>query len=235
MEIVILEGDEVVLRQKQETAVRLQDQLEALSKAHRWDRLVATGYGRCVAQRALGAEVVTELKAYATAAAALYPDLKTVLDIGGQDMKAIALGAQGNVERFEMNDRCAAGTGKFLEIMAMTLDVPVEGLGTYAMGSKGSIEVNNTCTVFAESEVVSLLSHNVASEDVAMTVCRSAAVRAKTMVAKVSSGDGRILFAGGVALNSCVASLLEELTERRIVVPSEPQFLGAYGAARSRS
>lgn len=235
IELVVVEGETVVRRRLLDTSVHPLRQLDELARDRDWDRLTATGYGRSLARDRLDAAVVTEIKAYAAAAHRLHPGIGTVLDIGGQDMKVIVLDGSGLVERFEMNDKCSAGTGRFLEIMAMKLGVSVEGLGEAALRSRKDLEINHTCTVFAESEVVSLVGRDAGRDDIAMAVCRSAAARARGMVMKLSPGPGAILFAGGVALNPCMRTLLGALTGRPIVVPAEPQFMGALGAALSSS
>ena len=113
---------------------------------------------------------MTEIKAYATAVKHFHPDLRAILDIGGQDTKAILLDEQGLMKKFEMNDKCAAGTGKFLEIMAMTLGVTLEEFGPLALSSKDDLTINNTCTVFAESEVVSLVTQGYAHSQIAHAI-----------------------------------------------------------------
>ena len=121
------------------------------------DRLVATGYGRHVARESFGGDVVTEIKAYALGAFALYPEARAVLDIGGQDTKAIALRSDGRVADFEMNDKCAAGTGKFLEVMARALGFSLVELGTASVAAASGVQITSMCTVFAESEVTGLV------------------------------------------------------------------------------
>jgi hypothetical protein len=122
------------------------------------ERLVVTGYGRHLVAPSLGAEAVTEIKAFAVGARFLSPDCHTVIDIGGQDSKVILLSEKGEVQKFEMNDRCAAGTGKFLEVMSHTLGVGIAEIGDLALSAKKKIQINSLCTVFAESEVVSLIA-----------------------------------------------------------------------------
>ena len=135
----------------------------ALLSGRTFRRLVATGYGRhLAAERELADEVISEIKAYGLGAYHLYPDVGSVLDVGGQDSKAIRVGPGSRVLRFEMNDRCAAGTGRFLENMAHTLGMAVEEFGPHALAASGrAVRVSSMCTVFAESEVISLISKDI--------------------------------------------------------------------------
>lgn len=197
-----------------------------------YDRLVATGYGRHLALNSgLADEVVTEIKAYALGAYHLYPDVQTVLDVGGQDSKAIRVAPGGAVARFEMNDRCAAGTGRFLEHMALALGLTVEQLGPHALAAGGSAaRLSSMCTVFAESEVVSLIGRGEDSRRVALGIHNAIVGRLSAMVRRVGLGQ-RFLFAGGVAYNPCLRWLLAEELGMSLTVPDNPQTVGALGAA----
>jgi predicted CoA-substrate-specific enzyme activase len=195
-----------------------------------YDHIVATGYGRHLFELSFDAPTVTEIRAYAEGARALFPAVRTILDIGGQDSKAIAVNDAGKVAKFEMNDRCAAGTGKFLEIMASTLGYSIHDLGHEALQAKNKIQISNICTVFAESEVTSLLARGQDRRDISLGLHWSVVKRAVGMLKRVSL-DEQIVFAGGVANNVCMHRLLEECLERRITIPEEPQMVGAYGAA----
>jgi len=230
IELVVLNGSAVVDFFQTESgfdpiahAGRLLDQV-------RYDRITATGYGRHLFECSFEASTVTEIKAYAVGARALFPDVRTILDIGGQDSKAIALNDAGRVVKFEMNDRCAAGTGKFLEIMAQTLGYSLDQFGIEALQSKGDIRVSSMCTVFAESEVTSLLAQGKSRQDIALGLHRSIVRRAAGMLKRVSVTKP-ILFAGGVALNPCVRSLLERMLDTTLLMPESPQMVGALGAA----
>lgn len=195
-----------------------------------YDRIMATGYGRHLFELSFDAPTVTEIKAYAVGARALFPGVRTILDIGGQDSKAIAVNDGGRVAKFEMNDRCAAGTGKFLEIMANTLGYKLDEFGLDALKAQKDIQISNMCTVFAESEVTSLLAKGEDRQDIAMGLHRSVVRRAGGMLKRVSVEEP-IVFAGGVARNVCMLRLLEETLDKRITVPEDPQMVGAYGAA----
>jgi len=194
------------------------------------ERFMATGYGRHLLEVALDAPTVTEIKAYAKGGAFLFPEVKTILDIGGQDSKAIALNGAGRVLKFEMNDRCAAGTGKFLEIMAQTLGYDLDQFGQEALKAPDEIQISSMCTVFAESEVTSLLAKGKDRGHIAKGLHRSVVKRAVSMLKRVSVTEP-LLFAGGVAQNPCMVRMIEEATGTKIRVPKAPQMVGALGAA----
>jgi predicted CoA-substrate-specific enzyme activase len=195
-------------------------------------RLVATGYGRFLAaERDLADEVISEIKAYALGAHHLYSDVGTVLDIGGQDSKVIAVGPAGRVVRFEMNDRCAAGTGRFLENMARALGMGVEEFGLHALGAEGrAVGISSMCTVFAESELVSLIARGEDSHRVALGLHQAIVERVSSMVRRVGVRE-RFVFAGGVARNPCLRQLFAESLGVSLAVPDDPQVVGALGAA----
>ena len=194
------------------------------------ERLVVTGYGRHLVAPALGGEVISEIKTFAIGARFLYPDCRTVIDIGGQDCKVISLSDNGEVQKFEMNDRCAAGTGKFLEIMANTLEVKMGELSNLAMNASKTIRINSLCTVFAESEVVSLIARGEQSDAIALGLHDTIATRIAMMARRVGVKE-RIVFAGGGALNQCLRQLVENKLGIELKVPPEPRIVGALGAA----
>jgi predicted CoA-substrate-specific enzyme activase len=196
-----------------------------------YDRILATGYGRNLFELAFEAPTVTEIKAHGMGARLAFPDALTVLDIGGQDSKAIALGQTGRVVKFEMNDRCAAGTGKFLEIMARSLGFPLERFGAEALQAAKGLAINSMCTVFAESEVTSLVARGMDRREIALGLHQSIVKRAAAMLSRVATADGPIVFSGGVAKNPCLRHLLETQLKRTIWVAADPQMVGAVGAA----
>ena len=195
-----------------------------------FDRIMATGYGRSLFEVAYAAPTVTEIKAHARAAGALFDGVAGVLDIGGQDSKAIALDGSGRVTKFEMNDRCAAGTGKFLEVMARALGFSLSAFAEEALAACGEAAVSSMCTVFAESEVTSLLARGGDRREIARGLHRSVVRRAVAMLNRVVP-RGPLVFSGGVAHNVCVRTLLAEELQRPILLPERPQLAGAYGAA----
>ena len=196
-------------------------------------RIVATGYGRKLLAEHLGHHLVTaitEIQAYALGAHHLYPGVRTVLDIGGQDTKAISLSEAGKVVKFEMNDRCAAGTGKFLEFMATALQVPLEDFGGFALTADKRIQINSMCTVFAESEATSLMARGERPANIALGLHLAIVQRTLAMLRRVGAVEP-MLFAGGVAHNPCVRALLEEHLGLPVIVPDQPDLVGALGAA----
>ena len=196
----------------------------------RYDHIMATGYGRNLFEISFTAPTVTEIKAHARGARYFFPKARTVLDIGGQDSKAIALLDNGRVKKFEMNDRCAAGTGKFLEIMAKTLGFDIEAFGREALLAEKDLNISSMCTVFAESEVTSLIAKGQNRREIARGLHASVIRRAAGMINRVSS-QGDIIFTGGVAKNPCMHTLLQEKLERQVRIPENPQLIGALGAA----
>jgi predicted CoA-substrate-specific enzyme activase len=201
-------------------------------RGHPYARLVATGYGRhLAAERELADAVISEIKAYGLGAHHLYPDVGTVLDIGGQDSKTIRVGPGGRVLRFEMNDRCAAGTGRFLENMAHALGMRVEEFGPHALAANGRpVRISSMCTVFAESEVVSLIARGEDSHRVALGLHQAIVDRVGGMIRRVGVHE-RFVFAGGVAHNPCLQHLFAEALGVSLAVPDHPQVVGALGAA----
>jgi len=189
---------------------------------------VATGYGRISVPFA--EKKVTEISCHALGAYYLYPDTGTVIDIGGQDSKVIRVGDGGKVLDFTMNDKCAAGTGRFLEVMAAKLRVSLDELGDLSLQASQEVQISSVCTVFAESEVVSLVAQNHPTEEIIRGLHRSIVNRMWSMV-KMLGIRGAVTMSGGVAKNRGVVSLLEERLEQPIHVHTEPQIVGALGAA----
>jgi len=195
-----------------------------------YDSLIATGYGRHLIKSHFNCDVVSEIKAFAAGAFALSDGCRTILDIGGQDTKAISIDEQGNVLKFEMNDKCAAGTGRFLEVMASALGFTLDEFSVSALSAAKGEQINNTCTVFAESEVISLVTKGVQRNEIALGIHKSMSSRAVSLLKRVSVKNN-IVFAGGVALNSCMKSLIEADLGQNIVIPEDPQIIGAAGCA----
>jgi predicted CoA-substrate-specific enzyme activase len=195
-----------------------------------YDRILATGYGRNLFEIGFDAPTATEIKAHARGARACFPDAEAVLDIGGQDSKAIALFPDGRVKKFEMNDRCAAGTGKFLEIMARSLGFDIDEFGREALRAGSELTVSSMCTVFAESEVTSLIAKGADRRGIARGLHASVVRRAAGMLNRVSGAE-RIVFTGGVAKNPAMGTMLREKLGRTVSIPDDPQQIGALGAA----
>jgi predicted CoA-substrate-specific enzyme activase len=233
IELVVLNGSGPVWQVKVPTTFNPLAQCESIMRDVTVGRIVATGYGRKLfADSAKDADVttITEIQAYALGARSLFPEARTVLDIGGQDTKVISLLPNGKVGKFEMNDRCAAGTGKFLEFMATALQVPLETFGEFALGSDKRIQINSMCTVFAESEATSLMARGERAENIAMGLHLAVVQRTLAMLRRVGM-ESPLVFAGGVAHNACVRKLLEEQLEQALLISESPDMVGALGAA----
>jgi len=193
--------------------------------------LVSTGYGR----RAFtpSDKVLPEIVCHAKGTRFLFPAVRTIIDIGGQDSKVIELDEDGGVVRFEMNDKCAAGTGRFLEVLTeRILNLPLDELGPLALKSKQHLTLSSVCTVFAESEIISLISEHKAKEDIAYGISKAIARRVIAMGAggQISYNEP-IVFSGGVAKNIGVVKAIEEELGKKVITPKEPQITAALGAA----
>lgn len=197
---------------------------------HPRERIAATGYGRHLAQKHFAGRVITEIKAHATGARHLFPECGTVLDVGGQDSKVIALDGQGRVAKFQMNDKCAAGTGRFMEMMATSLGYGPEEFSGAAAEVSEAAAINSMCAVFAESEVVSLRNRGLPPENIARAIHLSIVDRLCGMLERVGI-RGELVFSGGVARNRVLVELLAERLQRPVRVPVSPEIVGALGAA----
>ena len=191
------------------------------------EQVIATGYGRKSIQFANKA--VSEITAHAAGVHHLFPDVRGIIDIGGQDSKVIAV-ENGRVVDFLMNDKCSAGTGKFLEFTAKTLEVPTEALGGLALASRSPASISSTCTVFAESKVISLRATGVTKQDIAAGLVESIAQRVSIMAKQIGLKEN-VAFVGGVAKNAGIKAALERMLGVTLFVPVEPQITGALGGA----
>jgi len=208
---------------------------EASQTSKVWNApLVATGYGRKLVHWPEGhrpaTRSVTEITCHAKG---IYRELAhggTLVDIGGQDSKVIGISPKGDVVDFTMNDKCAAGTGRFLENTAHRLRVPLEQMGQVALSASEEVAISSTCTVFAESEVISLIAHGVAVEAILRGLHRSLVKRVVAMIRTVGLVPP-LMLSGGVVQNPAVPRMLEDETGERVIVPRYPQLMGAYGAA----
>ncbi|MHC1725121.1 MAG: acyl-CoA dehydratase activase [Syntrophobacteraceae bacterium] len=233
IELVVLNGKGLISQWKAPTTFDPLGQCAKLMEGFGAGRIIATGYGRKLfadSSKQMDVGTITEIQAYALGARHLYPEARTVLDIGGQDTKVISLSETGKVLKFEMNDRCAAGTGKFLEFMATALQIPLESFGDFALRSERRIQINSMCTVFAESEATSLMARGERPENIAMGLHLAIVQRTIAMLKRVGA-TAPLVFAGGVAHNPCVIKLMEEDLRQTVIVPSDPDMVGALGAA----
>jgi predicted CoA-substrate-specific enzyme activase len=191
-------------------------------------KIVSTGYGRNSVKFA--DKTFTEIMAHAAGAYLLNPKIRTIIDIGGQDSKAIALDEKGKVRNFVMNDKCAAGTGRFLEVMARALEVNLDEFGAMSLQSKLPSKISSLCTVFAESEVISLIARGEKRPDIIAGIHESIAARVSSMIARVGVAEP-VMITGGVARNAGVVDALERKLGVKIAVSSYAQVNGAIGAA----
>jgi predicted CoA-substrate-specific enzyme activase len=192
----------------------------------------ATGYGR---KRVPGAtKVLTEITCHARGAWSRLKRAVVLVDMGGQDTKIVRIGAGGDVADFAMNDKCAAGTGRFLEVILGRLQVPFAEVSAHVARAQRSVAVSSTCTVFAESEVISLVAQGEELEGILRGLHESLAKRVASL-AGVLPADAEIVMSGGVALNAAMVDALATALKRRVSVLPEPQLVGALGAALAAS
>jgi len=194
-------------------------------------RTVATGYGR----RSLSDcdKVLPEIICHAKGTRVLFPTTRTIIDIGGQDSKVIELDDEGNISKFEMNDKCAAGTGRFLEVLTeRILNLSLEELGPLSLKCRNPCVLSSICTVFAESEIISYLSENKNKEDIICGMNKAIAKRVVGMgIAGQIKYEKPVVFSGGVAKNIGVVKAIEDEIGQQVIVPEEPQITAALGAA----
>ncbi|MEW6172918.1 MAG: acyl-CoA dehydratase activase [Bacillota bacterium] len=230
--LVVLDGLETVRSMLEDTGFNPgQRAKEMVASLPPEASVTATGYGRHAAKAGFAQRVVTEIKAHALGAGRLFPGARTVLDIGGQDTKVIVLDDSGDVADFQMNDKCAAGTGKFLEVMAGALGYGSVGeFGRDSMAGSPGTKITSMCTVFAESEAVSLLHRGVDRRDIGRALHAAVVERAFGLLQRAGY-EVPLVFTGGVALNPCVVALLRERIKGAVLVPEMPQMVGALGAA----
>ncbi len=191
-------------------------------------KIVSTGYGRNSVKFA--DRTFTEIMAHAAGANFLNPEVRTVIDIGGQDSKVIRLDENGAVANFVMNDKCAAGTGRFLEMMARTMEMNLDQMSECGLEFKEDITISSMCTVFAESEVVSLIAQNKATDDIVHGLNKAVAVKTAALTRRVG-GEEKYMMTGGVSKNKGLVKTLEEKLGTKLVISDKAQLCGALGAA----
>jgi len=190
--------------------------------------IISTGYGRKAVSFAHKA--LTEIVCHAAGVSSIMPHARTIIDIGGQDSKVIRIDESGHVSNFVMNDKCAAGTGRFLEVIAGVLDVKINEMGPTSLSSKDPCKISSTCTIFAESEVVSLRAEGRSREDLLAGINKAMSRRVAIMGKSVGFKRD-VVFSGGVAKNIGIKKAMEEEIGMQILIPEEPQIMGALGAA----
>lgn len=212
----------------EDQAARMVDELRAESGAGRDVPVVATGYGRKLVRGAT--RNITEITCHARGVFRALQQPGMLVDIGGQDTKVIVIGAGGRAVDFMMNDKCAAGTGRFLEHSAARLSVAIEDLGARALAAVGEESISSTCTVFAESEIISLVARGAKVDAILLGLHRSLISRVVAMIHSVGLRSP-LMLSGGVAKNLAARAMLEQATGQTLRLPEHPQLMGAYGAA----
>jgi len=192
-------------------------------------RIVSTGCAREIADFA--DKKITEITCLAKGVSYLHPECRTVIDIGGQDTKVIRVDGTGRVREFDMNDKCAAGTGRFLEVMAKALTVELDQMGERSLRYHNDLTISSICTVFAESEVVSLVSEGQQVEDILHAIHNAVADRTIGLLERIGELEPPVVMTGGVAKNIGVVKALEAKLETPLAIYAEPQIVGALGAA----
>lgn len=191
-------------------------------------RVVSTGYGRRMLD--IADKNYTEITCHARGAVAMVPDARLVIDIGGQDSKVIAVDSNGLVAQFAMNDRCAAGTGKFLETLARAMQVELKDMGAIALEAREPLKISSMCATFAETEVISLLAEGKSKPNVLGAVHAAIASRTMGLVGRVGK-KGPVVMTGGVAKNVAAVHHIEQEIGLPLILPDDPQIAGALGAA----
>lgn len=191
-------------------------------------RTIVTGYGRKNFE--FGDGEVSELTCHGLGGRFVFPELRSVIDIGGQDAKVIVLSESGRMSNFVMNDKCAAGTGRFLEMMAKTMEMSLDELSKVGLSYQEDITISSMCTVFAESEVVSLIAQNKATDDIVHGLNKAVAAKTASLVKRVG-GEEAYMMTGGVAQNQGLVRTLEERLGTKLVISDKSQLCGALGAA----
>lgn len=231
VKLAVLEGGELVLSRKTVTSHNPLESARALMKDAEFDRITATGYGRHLIRGHLECPVVSEIKAFAVGARFLAPECRSILDIGGQDTKAISLDEEGTMSKFEMNDKCAAGTGRFFESMIRAFEVDFEEFSNMSLRAKQIVRITSQCSVFAESEVVSLVAQKKDPADIAAGIQAAVAKRCFTML-KSAGVEREVTMTGGCAKNLGLKKALEKVLRFDIVqLATDPQLMGSIGAA----
>jgi (R)-2-hydroxyacyl-CoA dehydratese activating ATPase len=230
VKLAVLEGGRLVHYRVEYNSHDPLDICRELLKGLDTKTLTATGYGRRLFSQYWDCAVITEIRAASIGSRYFLPSCRTILDIGGQDTKVISMDEAGKVLKFEMNDKCAAGTGRFLEVMAAALSYSMQDFITAANTASKSQKINSMCTVFAESEVVSMVARGLARDELAMGIHQAIGARAASMLNRVPLEDD-VMFCGGVAINTCLKQCVEAHTGKSLKIPDHPQIVAAVGCA----
>ncbi|MBD3185318.1 2-hydroxyglutaryl-CoA dehydratase [Candidatus Bathyarchaeota archaeon] len=237
--VVVLKDNDIldykIERSRHSFKKRSAEIVEELLNAHglqmkNVDKVLGTGYGRHSIKDIFGEPPVTEITAHAKGVHYFLPSVHTVIDMGGQDTKVIILGKKGKVLDFQMNDKCAAGTGRFLEVMAKTLEIDLESMGEMDAKHTTEITISSTCTVFAESEVISLIASGASKPNIIHGIHKAIASRVNGMVRRMGVVED-VAFCGGVAKNDGMIRALESELGTQLHIAKDPQITGAVGSA----
>ena len=235
--VIINENEEIVARAIMETGANVVAAAEQVFEQAltagglrevEVEYVIGTGYGRY--RVTFGNDQITEISCHGRAAVKIFPGTRTVLDMGGQDTKAIRVSPSGEIDDFCMNDKCAAGTGRFLGAAALALDIPLDKLGETALTSTKGVRISTTCTVFAESEVLAWLGKGKRIEDILWGVHQSIASRSIGLIRRVGINQ-EVTFTGGVTRNPAMVKALEDKLGFKLNVSEESHYMGALGAA----
>jgi (R)-2-hydroxyacyl-CoA dehydratese activating ATPase len=235
--VVIDETGKIVARSLRDTGANVvaaaeksfQDALESINlREEEVEWVIGTGYGRY--RVTFGNDQVTEISCHGRGASHIFPNTHTVLDMGGQDTKAIRVSPNGEIEDFCMNDKCAAGTGRFLGAASAALEIPLNDLGSTSLKSDKGVRISTTCTVFAESEVLAWLGKGKRVQDILWGVHESIATRSLGLLRRVGL-DPEITFTGGVSRNTAMVKALEDVLHVKLNVSDDCHYMGALGAA----
>ncbi len=227
--VLLNNSGELILKECIPSGINFEKKIKYILKKHNPDNFIATGYGRHFLRENFNAEVITEIKAHAFGAYYIDNKTSTVIDLGGQDSKVIRVNSDGTFGDFIMNDKCAAGTGKFIEIVCSRLEIALNEIDKYAQNKAEDINISSMCAVFAESEVISLISKGKKREDILYGVLNSIATKLVNMAKRVGVKD-KVLFSGGGAKSKILKEIIEKKLSKKIITPPHPQFLGAIGA-----
>ncbi|HSA32693.1 MAG TPA: acyl-CoA dehydratase activase [bacterium] len=230
IKLAVMEAGKIATLKKEESGFDPLERCRNLLASCPVGPITATGYGRHLVEKTFSCGTVSEISAFARGALFFDPSVRTVIDVGGQDSKAIRVDGAGRVMAFEMNDKCAAGTGKFLEIMARALEMTIDEFGDRGHRNESRVRISSLCTVFAESEVISLIGRGADRRSIAYALHEMAAERASSLVSRVGVAP-TVMLAGGCARNPLFTALLAEKLARPLVVGEFPEFAGAIGAA----
>jgi predicted CoA-substrate-specific enzyme activase len=231
VKLVLVENRRVVHRAVEDTGSDPLAVCRRLLTGLTYEAITGTGYGRHLFQQHWpDAGVISEIKAVAEGTIALVPGCRTIIDIGGQDSKAITLDSAGRVHKFVMNDRCAAGSGQFLEMMATALAYRQEEFVTAATRASRAEKLTSMCSVFAQSEIITLIARGASKEEIALGVHQSIANRTVALAGGIDI-KSQVVFTGGCARNACLTAILSQTIKHDLEIPESPQTVAAFGCA----